>query len=104
MKAAPILHFAAYLKDILPVPRELGRTGTGGTLPTLLSYAPNGESVVAIVVIGGVDIRGIDVQVVAIRTIVSRRGPPVAVATLIVRRAIVEVAGEGKISFLNFWR
>ncbi len=63
----------------------------------LLSHTPNGESVLAIIVIGGVDIRGIDVQVVAIRTIVRSRRPPVAVASLIVWLATVEVAGEGEI-------
>ena len=57
-------------------------------------YAPNTVAVVLIVVIRTrVDIRAIQVQVVAIVVIVRSRRPIVAVATPIVRRRRIEVAG-----------
>ena len=66
----------------------------GLTANALLKDAPDGESVVAIIVILRIDIRRIEVEVVHIRAIVVRRRPVVAVRGLIVRGAIVEVASE----------
>ena len=57
--------------------------------------APNRVAVVAIVVVGRVDIARICVEVVHVVVIVPSRGPPVAVGTLIVRRDIAEIAGQG---------
>ena len=62
----------------------------------LLKHTTDREPVVAIVGVLRIDIRRIDVQVIHIVSIVERRRPEVAVAALIVRGAIVEVAGEGR--------
>ena len=61
----------------------------------LAGYTAYGESVVAIVVVD-VRVTAIQVEVVRVVTIVRRRGPVVAVRTLIVRRAIVVVPGIDK--------
>ena len=70
------------------------RASTRQPTNKLLKYTPNRESVVPIVVIRRIHIRGIDVEVVHIVTIVVSRRPEVAVGALIVRRAIVEVPGK----------
>ena len=53
----------------------------------------NGVAVALIVVVRGIDIAGIEVEVVGVRGIVDCRRPIVALRTLIVEAAIVEVAG-----------
>ena len=61
------------------------------------SHASQGAAaaaIEAIVVVRWVDSGSIRVEVVHAVEIVASRGPPEAVATLIVRRAIVEVARE----------
>ena len=63
--------------------------------------APNRVAVVAIVVVVRVDVVCVYVQVVHVVVIVPSRGPPVAVGTLIVRRAIVEIAGQGQGIFFD---
>jgi hypothetical protein len=58
--------------------------------------APNRVAAVAKAVAGRVDIARIRVEVVHVAATVPSRGPPVAVGTLIGRRAIVEIAGQGQ--------
>ena len=59
--------------------------------------APNRVAVAAIVVAAGrVDIARICAEVVHGAVIAPSRGPPVAVGTLIDRRATVEIAGQGQ--------
>ena len=65
-----------------------------GTCELTASDAPHGKSVVLVIVVGPrVQIRGIQVQVIRVVTIVSRRRPIVRVVTAITRRGAIPVAG-----------
>ena len=80
--------------DVFALRRVRARTGIRNILCRSLKNTPYRVPVVAIVVIGRIDIRRIEVQVVHIGVIVTRRRPVVAVAALIRGRTIVEVASE----------
>lgn len=58
-------------------------------------YATDGESVALVVVVPGVDVRGVRVQVARVVCIVDPRRPQVRVRTLVVQstRRVIEVAG-----------
>ena len=62
----------------------------------LTSYTAYWETVVPIVAVGGINVAGIEVQVVGISGTINRTGPVVAVVTEIVNRSIVHVAGPHK--------
>ena len=67
-----------------------------GTVHLTAEDAPNRVAVVAIVAAGRVDTARTCVEAVHGAAIVPSRGPPDAVGTLIARRAIVEIAGQGQ--------
>ena len=69
-----------------------------GTCELTASDAPHGKSVVLVIVVGPrVQIRGIQVQVIRVVTIVSRRRPIVRVVTAITRRGAIPAAGVDEI-------
>lgn len=61
-------------------------------------------TVVAIVVVGGVNVGAVEVGVVGVRRTVDRARPVVAVATAIVQRAAVDVASADKEQFSRTFR
>ena len=68
--------------------------GAGRTLNELATYqATDTKSVVLIVVVGRVQVRRVEVQVVRVVVAVRRPTPIVAVRATIVRRRTIEVAG-----------
>ena len=67
-----------------------------GTVHLTAEDAPNREAVVAIVAAGRVDNARKCEEAVHVVVTVPSRGPPEAVGTLTVRRAIVEIAGQGQ--------
>ena len=76
---------------------QIVREAGEGLAELLPEEAANWEPVPTIVVIGGIDIRRIEVQIPGVITItVGSRGPVVAVAASIVERTIVVVAREQK--------
>lgn len=76
---------------------QIVREAGEGLAELLPEEAANWEPVPTIVVIGGIDIRRIEVQIPGVIAItVGSRGPVVAVAASIVERTIIVVAREQK--------
>ena len=63
--------------------------------------APNGEAVVASVVVGRIEAAAVEVQVVAVGGIVRGRGPVVAAATDVVHRPAVVVDVPGIVMLIR---
>lgn len=81
-----------------------GRKGKAEISPHLADEATNGEPVVAIVVVGGVNVGAVEVRVVGVVAIVDRTGPIVAVRGTIVQRAAVDVASADKEQSNQFFK
>ncbi len=71
--------------------RSRGEHAELGTAETLASDTTHGHAVVPIVVVGRVDVTGIEVQVVRVAAIVGRRRPVVAVVAGIVDSTVISV-------------